>query len=502
MDHLTAWGMAWATAQQREAAAERIVDAVWAEMRLRFISLLAGFLGEPISPRGMRRFELALIALVRQFGRLLLQATLNTLEPEEPKALPRDLWHECGGYRRRDEKTRYGYVATLLGTVALWRRGYRSWDRSDKSIFPLEMLLGLTAGVTPGLTDWLGRHMAQSGATQQRVLQTLRSEHGVAMGVKRLRLLTEQLSHGMAEFRQVNQVDALLESLQKASESRGGRKPVLAVGRDGITLREHRHSFFEVATAATLSVYDRAGKRLTTIYLAHPPELGQATMSGMLTDLLTELLRRWNGPLPQLAYVADSGGNESNYYEEKLSRMVHPRTGGRLDWQRVVDYYHVAERVWTMAWLLFGKDTREAHGWAVRMLKALKKPSGPSRVLHSAASHFHRRELKPAKVKDFRKAYRYLQKRTQFMRYHEYARRHIPLGSGVTEAACKTIFTQRLKLSGMRWSREGAATILSLRVILLSGTWNSTFEAHLDALQPRKLQPYAPRSQTDPKIAA
>ena len=123
-------------------------------------------------------------------------------------------------------------------------------------------------------------------------------------------------------------------------------------------------------------------------------------------------------------------------------------------------------------------------------------------MLHSAASHFHRRVLKPAKAKDFWKAYRYLQKRTQFMRYHEYARRHIPLGSGVTEAACRTIFTQRLKLSGMRWSRAGAATILNLRVILLSGTWKPTFDAYLNALQPNKLQPYAPGSQTDPKIAA
>ena len=44
----------------------------------------------------------------------------------------------------------------------------------------------------------------------------------------------------------------------------------------------------------------------------------------------------------------------------------------------------------------------------VRMLKALKKPSGPSRVLHSAASHFHRRWLKSASVQEFWKAYRYI----------------------------------------------------------------------------------------------
>jgi len=63
------------------------------------------------------------------------------------------------------------------------------------------------------------------------------------------------------------------------------------------------------------------------------------------------------------------------------------------------------------------------------------------------------------------------------MRYHDYASRHIPLGSGVTEAACKTIFSQRLKLSGMRWTHVGART-MNLRVILLSQTWHGTFASY------------------------
>jgi hypothetical protein len=45
----------------------------------------------------------------------------------------------------------------------------------------------------------------------------------------------------------------------------------------------------------------------------------------------------------------------------------------------------------------------------------------------------------------------------------------LPIGSGVTEAACKTIYTQRMKLSGMRWDKEGAQRVLNLRVVLLSG---------------------------------
>ena len=68
---------------------------------------------------------------------------------------------------------------------------------------------------------------------------------------------------------------------------------------------------------------------------------------------------------------------------------------------------------------------------------------------------------------DYQRAYDYMRKRMGHMRYDEYRRVGLPIGSGVTGAAFKTVYTQRLKLSGMRWKRAGARTILTLRVILL-----------------------------------
>jgi hypothetical protein len=65
------------------------------------------------------------------------------------------------------------------------------------------------------------------------------------------------------------------------------------------------------------------------------------------------------------------------------------------------------------------------------------------------------------------------------IRYHDYRRLGLPRGSGVTEAACKTLFTQRLKLSGMRWSEQAAQRILNLRSIRLSGVWPTTYRAAL-----------------------
>ena len=49
------------------------------------------------------------------------------------------------------------------------------------------------------------------------------------------------------------------------------------------------------------------------------------------------------------------------------------------------------------------------------------------------------------------------------MRYATWSRAHLPIGSGVTEAACKTLVTQRMKHSGMRWRHAGGQAILTLR---------------------------------------
>ena len=52
------------------------------------------------------------------------------------------------------------------------------------------------------------------------------------------------------------------------------------------------------------------------------------------------------------------------------------------------------------------------------------------------------------------------------MNYHKYTAQNLPIGSGVTEAACKTLIKQRLCRSGMRWNDKGAAIVLSLRSLV------------------------------------
>jgi hypothetical protein len=59
----------------------------------------------------------------------------------------------------------------------------------------------------------------------------------------------------------------------------------------------------------------------------------------------------------------------------------------------------------------------------------------------------------------------YFKNQQPLMKYAEHLSQNLPLGSGVTEAACKTIVKQRLCCSGMKWKEAGAAVVLSLRTL-------------------------------------
>jgi len=441
----------------------------------RLLRRIAELMMQEIDPLTVFEFEQELQLLLRELGREVLEVVLNALETSPHPEWPTHVVHEGETYRRRSESTPCE-VSTLFGPVTLQRLGYRSDTVGEPSIFPLEEALGLIRGCTPALAERVGFHMGQAGATQRTVLTLLKRDHGVTMGVGRLRGLLETLSEATEPLRQEAQAQKVCEWLEQAFAQKGRGQPTLAVGRDGITVGNQPHGFFEVATCATVSVQDRRGKRLGTVSLGFAPELGQQTMTDELLALLQEILQHWTGPLPQLAYITDAGDSEEAFYTRRLCRMRHPLTKARLKWQRVVDYYHAASRLTTMAEAL-NLDEAAAKAWARRMRRVLKRePHGVSRVLHSAAALKLRYGAKnKTQAAAFETVCSYLRRRSVWMRYHEFRNVGIPIGSGITEAACKTLFTQRVKLSGMRWKRPGLQVVLNLRMLVLSGVWHQVY---------------------------
>jgi hypothetical protein len=451
------------------------------------LDLAARFRAAGVTPEATSLFEQQLQLHLREMGRKIVQHTYNAAEPDDVAALPKHVRFEGCSYTRLNRKTPQ-QVWTLFGQIRLLRVGYRSTAKDGSpTLFPLAHCLGLIHGASPGLASHAGRLFCSAGMTQSQTRECLRADCSIGWGVKKLRQFLAALAERLRAQRHDCQRDRLVDLLTQAQASKGKLAPVLAVGRDGISLgiRVKGGSVFEMATTATLSVYDRTGKRLGTVYLAYAPQAEQVRMSKELTRLIKGVLTAWQGPLPRLCYVTDAGKSETSYYRRVLAVMRHPLTQQRLKWVRIVDYYHASQRVATMAGCLFGQG-RQASAWTKKMWKWLLLPSGVNRVLHSASAHKWRQGLRGKMRTEFEKAYNYLRKRMKYLRYAEYRGQGMPIGSGVTEAACKTVYTQRLKLSGQRWNAPqkhadgvGVQTVLDLRVLLLSGVWDLAFLALL-----------------------
>jgi hypothetical protein len=454
---------------------------------------IVAFRRGPITPVVCQAFESDLQKLLRDMGRVIVEWLYNHLESSDLSQLPELLKFDLNIYRRRPPSPRRDGIATLFGIVSLWRTRYEPCDAGIglTCIFPLEQRLGIVAGkATTALASRVGMWTAQY--TQETVLALLRDEHGVSWSVATLRKVAAELSTALAPLTHQAQVDLVLALLHQADDSKGAHRPVLSIGRDGIFVPIRDDDKYREAATATVAVLDRASKRLGTVYLGHMPESGQGTLSQQLTALVNDVLKAWDGPLPRLQYVTDGGHHPSEYFVKTLQKMLHPRTGQKLEWQWVVDYYHACLYVTKIAEVLFGKESKAAASWAAKMRHWLKnKKDGIRRVLHSAAAHAWRQELTPAEKEAYDDAYGYLQKRQGWMDYWTYRRRGLAIGSGITEAACKTLFTQRFKQSGMKWSLEGGQVVVKLRVIWLSRLWSKVYEAYLHQL------PQAPKGTKD-----
>jgi len=80
--------------------------------------------------------------------------------------------------------------------------------------------------------------------------------------------------------------------------------------------------------------------------------------------------------------------------------------------------------------------------------------------------HLRRRRTYPligVKKDELDTALGYFENNAPRMRYHWFRQCGLFVGSGVVEAGCKSVIGQRLKLSGMHWSVNGASAIATLR---------------------------------------
>jgi hypothetical protein len=233
------------------------------------------------------------------------------------------------------------------------------------------------------------------------------------------------------------------------------------------------------AMAGTVSVYgavpegEKRPRRLQTRYVSHMPEEQAVTFKARFEQ---ELFAAEAQLAPDTVKVLICDGARSLWKYAKNNR--------RLDgYEKLVDYWHTLEHLSLAAEALFGKSTKEAKDWYDRYAdKLLDEDDGATRVLRSMDYHARTLRLSPARRLDLNRQRVYFVNNGSRMRYAEFRRRGLPIGSGPVEAACKSLIKTRMCRSGMRWSKEGGQAVLDLRTYVKSNRWDS-FWKHINELR-------------------
>lgn len=153
-------------------------------------------------------------------------------------------------------------------------------------------------------------------------------------------------------------------------------------------------------------------------------------------------------------------------------RLVEEHFPGAV---QIVDLWHAQEHVWEVAHAVYGRSTAQGRAWAEAGCSLLVQ--GQIEELVQAIQALPAVPPEPGETRSVpAKAVDYFTTNALRMRYPEFRAQGMHVGSGIAEAACKTVVSTRAKRAGMRWTPAGLDAILPLRTAVLNGTYDAFWE--------------------------
>jgi hypothetical protein len=216
---------------------------------------------------------------------------------------------------------------------------------------------------------------------------------------------------------------------------------------------------YREAGCATVSFCDGEGELISAIRFGRMPEFKKGTLKALLSAEVQHIVAR----APHLEVVKLADGAEDNW--SYLSSSALPRG------PECLDFYHAAEHLNAALATAYGDGSVKARRRFAELRHVLlEEGDGVDKVI-AALGYLERK----TKSKSIARERRYFRTNRDRMRYAELEARGLPIGSGVVEAACKTLVAQRMKNSGMRWSHQGGQAILNLRGWAQSGRFDAAW---------------------------
>jgi hypothetical protein len=355
------------------------------------------------------------------------------------------------GERRVGDQERTAH--TLFGDIPLARNYYHDPVKGNGR-FPMDEALGLIDGYTPGLAALIGRCAAEHPF--QRAEESFRAYTGLTVDSRQFPRLAEYIG-------------PLAERFLRSDRCSGEKIPprvYVATDGTGAPLRHEelrgRKGRQPDGTAQTHEI------KVGAIFTQHPltgqkPWRDLDSTTYVATTLRcepfgemmrTEFCRRFAGT-SDVAFLGDGAA-----WNWELQRIFFPMALG------IVDFYHAAEHVTKVVDLIEDHHSPTGRKRRRRWVKLLLR--GRLAVFLAEA----RAAFAPGEVQEGEKALDYFEKNRDRMRYRYFTEHGYFIGSGVVEAACKTIVTQRFKGAGMHWSEQGLSHVLSIRTAIVSNRYD------------------------------
>jgi hypothetical protein len=327
--------------------------------------------------------------------------------------------------------------STPFGVVSAERHVYQPAE-GGKTFCPMDDRARIIRKATPRFAKIVSHKFARGAAAQ--VVEDLEQNHGRPC----LKASLQDLATHVGTVVQTKE-----ESWSYATPALG-KVATVGIGVDGTCMLICDQNWREAMTGS-ISLYDKHGERLHTIYLGAAPEYGKERFF----DRMQREIDHVRSLYPQALFVGIADGAKSNW----------DFLGAQID-EQVLDFYHASQYLARAAAAICSEQDREQ--WLAEQCHSLKhKHHAAARILRDL-EQAATAKMKPDHRTELQACITYFGNHLHQMRYARYGENGIPIGSGVTEAACKTLVKQRLCCSGMRWTPEGAQIVLSLRALALT----------------------------------
>jgi len=142
------------------------------------------------------------------------------------------------------------------------------------------------------------------------------------------------------------------------------------------------------------------------------------------------------------------------------------------DFTLILDFIHAYEYLWQVANTLYGEDDPNRQLWILKQTRRLLNGQAYSLAI-AFRQLAQERERSASQQKILRKVANYFENNQAYMDYAAYLQKGWPIASGVIEGVCRHFVKDRMELSGMRWSIDGAENLLYLRAVAENDDWEA-----------------------------